>query len=69
MSRAIRLALNALVAAGLATAVSAQAPASSLTSQVDEIFSTFKADGPGCAVAVYQNGSVVLAKGYGSANL
>jgi CubicO group peptidase (beta-lactamase class C family) len=70
MSRAIRLALNALVAAGLATSVSAQAPASpSLTRQVDEIFSTFKADGPGCAVAVYQNGSVVLAKGYGSANL
>ena len=48
MSRAIRLALNALVAAGLATAVSAQAPASpSLTSQVDEIFSTFTPDGPG----------------------
>ncbi len=70
MSRAIRLALNALVAASLATAVSAQAPASpSLTSQVDEIFSTFKADGPGCAVAVYQHGTVVLAKGYGSANL
>ena len=70
MSRAIRLALSALVAAGLAAAVSAQAPASpSLATQVDEIFSAFTPDGPGCAVAVYQNGSVVLAKGYGSANL
>jgi CubicO group peptidase (beta-lactamase class C family) len=55
--------------AGLAAPVSAQPSSSSLTSQVDEIFSTFKADGPGCAVAVYQNAKVVLAKGYGAANL
>ena len=70
MSRAIRLALGAIVAASLATAVSAQAPASpSLGKQVDEIFSAFTPDTPGCAVAVYQNGGVILAKGYGSANL
>lgn len=70
MARAIRLALSALVAAGLATAVSAQAPASpSLAGKVDEIFSAFTPDGPGCAVAVYQNGHTILAKGYGSANL
>jgi CubicO group peptidase (beta-lactamase class C family) len=70
MSRAIRFALSALVAVGLATAVSAQAPASpALVPQVDQIFSAFTPDSPGCAVAVYQNGSVVLAKGYGSANL
>ncbi len=70
MSTAVRLVLGALIAAGLAASVSAQAPASpSLTSQVDEIFSSFTPDGPGCAVAVYQNAKVVLAKGYGSANL
>lgn len=70
MPRAIRLVLSALVAGGLATAVSAQAPASSpLAHKVDEIFAHFTPDGPGCAVAVYQNGNVVLAKGYGSANL
>jgi CubicO group peptidase (beta-lactamase class C family) len=70
MSRAIRLASSALIAAGLAASVSAQAPASpSLARQVDEVFSSFTPDGPGCAVAVYQNGNVVLAKGYGSANL
>lgn len=70
MSRVIRLALNALVAAGLAAAVSAQAPQSpSLASQVDEIFSRFTPDGPGCAVAVYQDAKIVLAKGYGLANL
>jgi CubicO group peptidase (beta-lactamase class C family) len=70
MSRAIRFALSALVAAGLATAISAQAPASpALAKQVDQIFSAFTPETPGCAVAVYQKGSVVLAKGYGSANL
>src|SRR5687767_5343857 len=69
MSRAIRLVLNVFVAAGLATAASAQAPApASLASRVDEIFSAFTPDGPGCAVAVYQNGKTILAKGYGSAN-
>ena len=70
MSRAIRFAVNALVAAGLAAVVSAQVSApQSLASQVDEIFSRFTPAGPGCAVAVYQNAKIVLAKGYGSANL
>lgn len=69
MSTPVRLLLGALIATGLAASVSAQAPASSLTRQVDEIFSSFTPDGPGCAVAVYQNARVVLAKGYGSANL
>ena len=68
MTRAITLVLNVLVAAALATAVSAQPP-SSLSTKADEIFSAFKPDGPGCAVAVYQNAKIVLAKGYGSANL
>lgn len=69
MSTPVRLLLGALIATGLAASVSAQAPASSLPRQVDEIFSSFTPDGPGCAVAVYQNARVVLAKGYGSANL
>jgi CubicO group peptidase (beta-lactamase class C family) len=70
MSRSIRLAVNALVAASLAASVSAQAPASSpLAGKVDEIFSAYTPDTPGCAVAVYQNGTTILAKGYGSANL
>ena len=70
MSRAIRLALSALVAAGLAAVASAQAPAPpALANEVDKIFSPFTPDGPGCAVAVYQNAKITLAKGYGSANL
>src|SRR5688572_1106270 len=70
MSTALRLVLGGLIAAGMAASVWAQAPAStSLTRQVDEIFSSFTPNGPGCAVAVYQNAKVLLAKGYGSANL
>ena len=65
-----RLVLHALLACGLASAVWAQAPApQSLASKVDEIFSAFTPEGPGCAVAVYQNAKVVLSKGYGTANL
>ena len=70
MTRAIRFASSTLVAITLAASVSAQAPASpSLVTKVDDIFSAFKPDTPGCAVAVYQNGKTILAKGYGSANL
>jgi len=62
--------LHALLACGLASAVSAQAPApQALASKVDEIFSAFTPDSPGCAVAVYQSARIVLARGYGSANL
>ncbi len=67
---AVRLVLGVLIAATSAAAISAQTPGSpSLASRVDQIFSPFTPDGPGCAVAVYQNAKVVLAKGYGSANL
>jgi CubicO group peptidase (beta-lactamase class C family) len=69
-TRAIRLAVSTLVATALTAAVSAQAPApSALAGRVDEIFSRFTPGTPGCAVAVYQDGRIVLAKGYGSANL
>jgi CubicO group peptidase (beta-lactamase class C family) len=37
--------------------------------QVDQLFSAFTKDSPGCAVGVMRDGKLVLAKGYGSANL
>lgn len=40
-----------------------------LTNKVDQIFSHFTADTPGAAVAVVKDGQLVLAKGYGMANL
>jgi CubicO group peptidase (beta-lactamase class C family) len=40
-----------------------------LARTVDSVFGRFTANGPGCAVAVYENARVTLAKGYGQANL
>ncbi|MHC4909442.1 MAG: serine hydrolase domain-containing protein [Planctomycetota bacterium] len=38
--------------------------------RVDELFSEFdRADGPGCAVAVYRGGEVILSRAYGVADL
>jgi CubicO group peptidase (beta-lactamase class C family) len=45
------------------------AAADSLVRHVDQVFARFTPDGPGCAVAVYRNGQIALAKGYGLANL
>jgi CubicO group peptidase (beta-lactamase class C family) len=47
----------------------AQSPAS-IETQVDAIFAeAIKAQGPGCALGVYQNGETLYEKGYGLANL
>src|SRR5207302_723445 len=38
--------------------------------KIDSVYGRFaSADAPGCALGVFQNGKIVLAKGYGSANL
>lgn len=43
---------------------------SDVSAEIDEIFEQYNtSDGPGCAVAVIQNGEVVFQKGYGMANL
>lgn len=69
-SRIVRLTVNTLGAIAMAAVASAQtAPPPSLAAHVDSIFSRFTPATPGCAVAVYQDGRILLAKGYGSANL
>jgi len=41
-----------------------------LSAQVDALFlGQIRPDGPGCAVGVYRNGEIVLARGYGVANI
>jgi len=40
-----------------------------LTARVDSVFADIRHDGPGCAVGAYRNGELVLAKGYGLANV
>src|SRR5215211_2516518 len=59
------------VATAVATAtVTAQTTFSdSVVRHVDSVFARYSGDGPGCAVGVFQNGRVALAKGYGMANI
>jgi len=53
----------------LATLVVAHAQAPGISSKVDRIFAKWTSDTPGCAVGVSNSGRVVLAKGYGMADL
>ena len=49
--------------------VSAQAPGAA-EARVDRVFAQWDhLDTPGCAVSIMRDGSVVYARGYGSANL
>ena len=61
----------AIIAVLVAAPVSAQQPLpDSLARRVDAVFSRYdRADAPGCAVGVFQNGAIVYSKGYGSANI
>jgi CubicO group peptidase (beta-lactamase class C family) len=65
------LALVALLSVIPATApVAAQQLSPSITGKIDSLFSAYdKTDIPGCAVAVYRDGALIYAKGYGSADL
>src|SRR5512146_2839305 len=54
-------------AAVLGAGVAGQAP--DARSRVDAVFAKWTADTPGCAVGVAANGTPVLAKGYGTADL
>lgn len=50
--------------------VNAQEKVDSTAIRMDEIFSVYNhSNGPGCAVAVIKNGTVIFKKGYGMANL
>src|SRR5215212_8066663 len=59
----------AMSAAATATSVAQTTFSDSVIRRVDSVFSRFSGDGPGCAVGVFQNGRVALAKGYGMANI
>ncbi|HXJ04267.1 MAG TPA: serine hydrolase domain-containing protein [Candidatus Acidoferrum sp.] len=55
---------------GTLCAVGAESPQDKTAAAVDEVFSDYvKAGSPGCAVAVYKEGRISYAKGYGLANL
>jgi CubicO group peptidase (beta-lactamase class C family) len=51
-------------------AIAQQPLPASVTGRIDAVFARYnRADSPGCAVGVYQNGAITYAMGYGSANL
>ena len=68
MRRAIWRALAAILCAGPMAAAQNALPDSALR-QIDAVFSRYTPETPGCALGVFQNGRIVLEKGYGSANI
>ena len=66
-----RTACYALVAALAATgpATAQSTVPDSTVRRIDAVFARYAADGPGCALGVFQNGRITLAKGYGLANI
>src|SRR5687767_14650217 len=62
--------MTSIVLAAVAVLSLAQAPSPDRQARVDEIFKEFTVPGsPGCTVAVYQDGTTVLSRAYGMANL
>src|SRR6478672_3317363 len=66
----LRRILPFVVASIAARFGAAQTPDTSARARVDRIFAAYdRTDSPGCAVGVYRDGRVTLARGYGMANL
>src|SRR5215208_7184824 len=64
------LATAPLTAASLSAQTVVRTPSDSASRWVDSIFAPYASSrSPGCAVGVTRNGAVVLAKGYGMADL
>src|SRR6185503_15827636 len=64
-----RRAIVMLCAAAFTASAQSTLP-DSAGSKIDAVFSRYaRADAPGCAVGVYQNGRIAFEKGYGSANI
>ncbi len=64
------LVLGAGIIVSAEQSTTVRTPDGALERRVDALFtSAIRADGPGCAVGVYQNGRTVLARGYGLASL
>jgi CubicO group peptidase (beta-lactamase class C family) len=64
------LSLAAIPVAVRFTPAQTPSPDTSARARVDRIFAAYdRTDSPGCAVGVYRDGRVVLARGYGMANL
>jgi len=66
----MRLTISLLATVVLSSVASAQQLSPDLASRVDGVFARFaRPDSPGCALGVFQNGTITYSKGYGTANL
>jgi len=67
----VRTFAKALIAAiaGASPTAAQSTLADSVVHGIDGVFARFTSKTPGCAVGVFQNGSIVFAKGYGLANI
>jgi CubicO group peptidase (beta-lactamase class C family) len=64
------LAVAVVLAAAMSSAAAPQASGPAWAAQVDRVFQAWdRADSPGCALGVFQNGQIAYAHGYGSADL
>ena len=68
--RLVRVLVIASLSVTSRQAIAQQPLPASMTGRIDAVFARFnRADSPGCAVGIYQNGAITYAMGYGSANL
>lgn len=66
----MRRVLALLLAPAVAGTVSAQTLPEPIGRRIDAVYAKYSApSAPGCVVGVYQNGKIVYARGYGSANI
>ena len=68
MRRASWRALAAILCVASSAAAQTALPDSAVR-QIDAVFSRYTPETPGCALGVFENGRIVLEKGYGSANI
>jgi len=66
-----RIACCAVIASTAVTIPAAAQSAfpDSIVRRIDAVFARYPSDAPGCALGVFQNGRIALAKGYGLANV
>jgi len=67
----VRVLANALIAviAGASAGTAQSTLPDSIARGIDGVFTRYTTKTPGCAVGVFQNGSIAFAKGYGLANI
>jgi CubicO group peptidase (beta-lactamase class C family) len=64
-----RVSIACIITVTTAPLLAQNALPDSVVRRIDGVFARYPADAPGCALGVFQNGRIALAKGYGLANI